>query len=283
MLVNAKNDDELIAIWLSRQGSEHTRAAYKLDVERALGYFDKRLGEILYEDITNWQEVLEGRYSASTVRRRIASLRSLLKFGWESGYLDNNVARLTKVPPQSNKLTERILPRADVLDMIDAVEGRDRLIVQTLYVLGLRVSELTRLTWRNLRAHGDSGVARVKGKGAKDRTLRVPKKLWDALMELRLDEHGPDDAIFQSHTQDKGLHRKQVGRIVKRAARDAGIDLDENPVSPHWMRHAHASHAIDAGVPLHVIRDNLGHSSLQITSRYLHARPEQSSGAALVA
>ena len=64
-------------------------------------------------------------------------------------------------------------------------------------------------------------------------------------------------------------------RIVRQAAARASIDL---AVSPHWMRHAHASHALDRGAPIHLVQATLGHASITTTGRYLHARPKDSSG-----
>ncbi len=71
-----------------------------------------------------------------------------------------------------------------------------------------------------------------------------------------------------------GLSVRQVQYIVRQAARRAGVDKD---VSPHWMRHAHASHALDRGAAIHVVMSTLGHSSIGTTSRYTHARPGESS------
>jgi site-specific recombinase XerD len=65
-----------------------------------------------------------------------------------------------------------------------------------------------------------------------------------------------------------------VLRIVKKAAARAGI---KKPVSPHWMRHAHASHALERGAPIHLVQATLAHSSISTTGRYLHARPSDSS------
>ena len=65
-----------------------------------------------------------------------------------------------------------------------------------------------------------------------------------------------------------------VWRIVRKAAKRAGI---EKAVSCHWLRHAHASHALDRGAPIHLVQATLGHSSIQTTGRYLHARPTDSS------
>ncbi len=66
----------------------------------------------------------------------------------------------------------------------------------------------------------------------------------------------------------------QVNRIVTKAAKDAQID---RAVSPHWLRHAHASHAHARKTDLALIRDTLRHSSIATTGRYLHARPNDSS------
>jgi site-specific recombinase XerD len=61
---------------------------------------------------------------------------------------------------------------------------------------------------------------------------------------------------------------------VRAAARRAGIAV---PVSPHWLRHAHASHALDRGAPIHLVQATLGHANINTTGRYLHARPTESS------
>jgi integrase/recombinase XerD len=63
--------------------------------------------------------------------------------------------------------------------------------------------------------------------------------------------------------------------MVKRAAAKAGIN---ESVSPHWLRHAHGSHAIDRGASLPEVQSTLGHGNNATTSGYLHARPNTSSG-----
>lgn len=63
-------------------------------------------------------------------------------------------------------------------------------------------------------------------------------------------------------------------RIVRAVARRVGIDAN---VSPHWLRHAHASHSLDRGAPIHLVQATLGHASIATTGKYLHARPQDSS------
>ena len=70
------------------------------------------------------------------------------------------------------------------------------------------------------------------------------------------------------------LDASQVWRIVRAAVRRAGL---AGNVSPHWLRHSHASHAIDRNAPISLVRDTLGHQSIETTSRYLHAWPGESS------
>jgi site-specific recombinase XerD len=86
-----------------------------------------------------------------------------------------------------------------------------------------------------------------------------------------------DDPVFPSRKKKPvaALQPLAVLRILRAAARRAGIEL---PVSPHWFRHAHASHALDRGTPIHLVQATLGHANINTTGRYLHARPQGSSG-----
>jgi integrase/recombinase XerD len=92
------------------------------------------------------------------------------------------------------------------------------------------------------------------------------------LQQLR-GEAGPDAPVFRS-AKGGALDPSQVHRIVKAAAARAGLPA---AVSAHWLRHAHASHALDRGAPIHLVQATLGHSSVATTGRYLHARPNDSS------
>jgi integrase/recombinase XerD len=134
------------------------------------------------------------------------------------------------------------------------------------------VSEVCALKWRDLRPSGEAGQLTVFGKGGQTRTVWLPPRVWAALTALRTDA-GPDESVFRSR-RGGHLGPRQVARIVRHAAERAGLD---EPVSPHWLRHAHASHAMDRGAPIHLVRATLGHASVATTGRYLHARPSESS------
>jgi len=93
--------------------------------------------------------------------------------------------------------------------------------------------------------------------------------------EIKRGDASANDPLFASHKTGARLTERAVLGIVKRAAAKADI---EAPVSPHWLRHAHASHAIDRGATLPEVQSTLGHGNIATTSGYLHARPESSSG-----
>lgn len=115
------------------------------------------------------------------------------------------------------------------------------------------------------------------GKGQKTSTVLLPAELWNELCSIRGDA-GANAPVFQSREGDalgRQLDRTQVYRIVADAAKRAGI---QGKISPHWLRHAHASHSLEQGAPIHLVQTTLGHSSIATTSRYLHARPSDSSG-----
>ncbi len=144
-----------------------------------------------------------------------------------------------------------------------------------LYASGIRVSEVCGLSWRDLQAKGDSGQITVFGKGGVTRAIPLPLSVWKLLQGLREDA-ALSDPVFPSRKAKNGgrLRPLAILRIVRRAAIRGGIHL---PVSPHWLRHAHASHALDRGAPIHLVQTTLGHASITTTGRYLHARPEDSS------
>ena len=131
------------------------------------------------------------------------------------------------------------------------------------------------LTWADLIERQDGKVQLdVLGKGGKRRQVLLPEVVCRSLLSLR-GEAGSDDPVFRSRKGGRRLTERAVNHMLKRAAAGAGINPD---LSAHWLRHAHASHAIDRGAALPVVQATLGHGNISVTSGYLHARPDSSSG-----
>lgn len=270
----ASTDGQLIDLWLHGR-SRHTQRAYRSDIERFLRHVGAPLASATLRAIQLYADSISSScISPATAHRLLSSVKSLFSFSHRIGYLPFDVARPFQLSAVRDTLNERILDEAEVHRML-ALEThpRNSAILRLLYIAGLRVSELCSLRWRDLQPRQDGGQATVFGKRGKTRTVLITLRTWNALMMLRKSDSSEDAPVFMSRKHGF-LDPSQVLRIVKTAARNAGISKQ---VSPHWLRHAHASHALDRNAPISLVQQTLGHSDISTTGRYLHARPHDSS------
>lgn len=272
MPAQAETDSQVIALWLNSHTSPHTRRAYSADITRLLTVTGTSLAGITVGHLQAFAAGLAG-LSKATQKRAINAVKSLLSFAERIGYLAYNVGSVVKAPKPKDGLAERILTEAEVFAMLAHTSGRDNLLLRLLYASAARVSELVALQWRDVTPNGESGQVTLYGKGEETRRVLLSPATWQALQAMRPIDAAPDSPVFVSQ---KGGHldASQVHRIVRAAARRAGI---QGNVSPHWFRHSHASHALDRGASVALVRDTLGHASIATTSKYLHARPNDSS------
>jgi site-specific recombinase XerD len=268
----ADNDHQVLIMWLHGRPAT-TQRAYAYEVQGLLAIIGKPLAQITLGELQGYFTGLETLASASRARA-INAVKSLFKFAQRIGYLQFNPAAAILSPKIKNTLAERILSESDVHRLL-ALEPhpRNRVLLRLLYGAGLRVSEACGLKWRDVVEREDAGQITVYGKGGKTRVVLLSMETWVELISLK-EEGGADDPVFASRKGRGHLHPSQVKRIVTAAAERAGVD---GQVSPHWLRHAHASHALDRGAPIHLVQATLGHASVATTGKYLHARPEDSS------
>jgi len=265
----ATSDDHLVGLWLSGR-PETTQRVYRIDANHFLAYLDEKglqIQEATAADLLAWAEGLDGKPASRA--RRVSSIKSLLSFAWRTGYTVFNVGKVLRVPRQPSKLHERILEPQDVKDVInEADEGRNRTLVRLLYISGCRVSESVKLNWADL---GPNRIT-FEGKGARTRTVMVPPSFIEELRALRWSTDENTSPVFKS-VRKRRLSVQMARVIVKAAA----SETSDRPVTPHWFRHAHASHALDRGAPIHLVQQGLGHANVSTTSTYLHARPTDGS------
>jgi integrase/recombinase XerD len=272
---DGSSDGKLIELWLSLKTSAHTQRAYAADIARLLSFTGRPLCLLTLADVQAWAGHLgQGSRKPATQNRALTALKSLLSFAQDTGYLSYNVAAAVKLRPARDTLSQRILDEAAVARLIAAApEGRDRVMMKLLYTSGIRVSELCGLKWGDTAPRREAGQITVFGKRGKTRTILLTPRIWQQLMSIR-GEANSADPVFRSRKGGGPLDVSQVRRLVYAAAQGASL---EQKVSPHWMRHAHASHALDHNAPIHLVQTTLGHESVATTGRYLHARPTESS------
>lgn len=277
------DDRRLIELWLDGK-SKRTQEEYLADVITAFAVTGCSIRTMTLDALVRYRQwmVTQG-HAPSSIARRLSAIKSLLSFAQRTGYHSFDVGVAIKLPKRKAVTVKKLLSREEVRHLIAAtakhscpsVAKRNELMCMAMYGLGLRAGELVRLTWGDLR---DGQCVIEHSKGDKTRTIHVNPDLWQQLEAFKPSEAGPSEPVFAS-TQSRRdgtrrLSRVQVTRVVKAAAKAAGLGSE---VSAHWLRHAHASHALEAGAPLHELQATLGHASIATTSVYLHARQDRSS------
>ena len=277
-LTNASDDDALIDLWLKDRASG-TQEGYSADIAEFREYVGVNLRGLRLEELHAYAEFLmQKELKVNTRKRKLSAVKSLLTFGHDVGYLQFNVGKAIRLPKKKDTLAQRLLSEEDILKIITLEPlPRNQIILRVMYVTGGRVSELVGASWGDLQAREEGGQITLFGKGEKTRQVLLPERTWRDLQSLR-GEAKDDDPLFVSKKGSR-LTRSQMWRIVKDAAKRAGVNWG---ASPHWLRHAHASHAIERGANMALVRDTLGHGSVAVTNQYVHARPGESSSEKLV-
>lgn len=260
-------DERLIELWLHGK-SQNTIRSYRKNAAAFLSYTGKQIRETYLSDVQGYVENLTG--STGTRALKTLVVKSLFTFAFRLGYVPFNVGSLLRTPRKENKLAQRILTEEQVLRLLEAVENhpRDHAMIRLLYSSGVRISECLDLRWD----HIIDGVINVLGKGERSRVVRPSEGTYQELLALRPTWALPTDRVFDMSCQNARLR-------VHRAARKAGVNL---PVTPHFFRHSHASHALEHGSNLATIKETLGHANIATTNAYLHARPGESSSSSLI-
>ncbi len=293
-----------------RNASPHTLRNYAMDLEQFLVYLtppDSPPAQVAQIDHHVIREYLghlhDKKLQKSSMARKLAALRSFLKFCAREGMVKENAARLVATP----KLPKRVPSILSAEEMNQFLDGlataemggkargrrrpskkaddsarlmleRDRAILELLYASGLRVSELTGLDIEDMDRKEQ--MLRVLGKGSKERIIPYGSKAEEALKRywpLRADllaragKGGEVQAIFLN-LAGRRMTPRSVERMVKKYVRLMNVNWD---LHPHSLRHAFATHLLADGADLRAIQELLGHSSLSTTQRYTHASIRQ--------
>jgi integrase/recombinase XerD len=266
----SEEDAKLITVWVhsKKNRSAGTAFLYDLTIRQFFGLINKEIRSVSVQDLLVYEDFLQ-KYRPATRSQRISTVKSMLTFAHKVGYIAINPGAVVKPEMWKETLTARILTEEQVMRIVLSASDnpKEALLIRMIYRTGGRVSEIAGIAWEDVIDAGDHGQVTLFGKGRKTRHIKIPKGLYQEMQSLRC-QTGNNDSVF-------GLNRQQIWRIVRRLAKKAGIN---EPVSPHWFRHAHATHALSGGAPLHLLCESLGHNSITTTQKYLHTRPGQSSG-----
>jgi integrase len=269
--------NDLLPRFLRRCDADSTRLAYERELLRFLAWLPNPAGpEVLFD----YRDHLRERgLGPTTIQWRTIVARAFLKFAREQGEGGVPAVGDFKPPRGTTGFAPRVLTRQQLTTLITAPDRRshrgkrDALVLVFMGVGGLRAGEVCRLDRADAQIGRGTVTLRVYGKGRKQRLVALPGS-WAAPLKTYLtawpQRESTAEPLFwsgQPGHETRHLTVAAVDYIVRGHARATGLPS----VSAHDLRHTAASLAIDAGEPLHRLRDRLGHSSVLVTSRYLHA------------
>lgn len=225
--------------------------------------------------------VIEGqrRFSRRTLHNHVSGVRAFYRYWIQQGALAKNPFTGVALPKLEQRLPqfltesqmkalllgpERLLAN----ETIDAFTAwRDRLVMELLYGGGLRVSELAGLNYGDVDLA--SGVARVMGKGRKERVCPLGRIAAGVLRKWRDEfarETSPGSPVVVTKEHGR-IAVRQVQLLLKRYLALADLPLD---LTPHKLRHSYATHLLNAGADLRLVQELLGHANLATTQIYTH-------------
>jgi len=275
--------------WLQTAFAEHlewernlapaTLHAYRREISRAISFFTDTLdigapANVSPRAVRALLADLHARGLAPrSIERALAALRTYFRFLVNENLISVNPAEAV-VHPRQRRSAPPVTPLAVIEDLIDGFPDtpagiRDRTLVEFLYGAGLRVGELVSLDLADLQR--TSRLVRVRGKGRKVRIVpyggRAAEAL-DAYLPVRArwkrTDPGLTDALFLNRRGGR-LTDRSVRRILDDAVKRTS---QRYALHPHALRHAFATHLLEAGMDLRAIQELLGHASLATTQIY---------------
>lgn len=261
-----------------RRLAARSLSAYEGDVTAHLEWLAGRktaLSAVRPGDLESWLTALyAARYRATSRARRVAALRSFYEWAARAGHIAADPADGLASPRLPRRLP-RVLTVEEARRLVTAPQGdtptalRDRAMLELLYGLGLRVSELLELPLE--RVDLESGIVRILGKGSKERILPLGGAAARAIAAWRADGRPelvrgkkPVSTLFVN-ARGGSLSRMGFWKILRAHGEAAGVTHD---LHPHTLRHSFATHMLEGGADLRVVQELLGHASITTTQIY---------------
>ncbi len=261
-----------------RRLSANTIDSYRRDIESWRSFLREKCGDrsILAageDDVRSFMVSLQATgISPRSQARKLSSLRGFYKYLVKTGLADTDPTPGIHTPKTGRKLP-KVLDSVDIMRLLDSYDTgdpvglRDRVMLETMYVAGLRVSELCGLRVTSLKLDDECII--VPGKGDKIRPAPLTKRtvlllrqyLVDARKQLAAGHPTPYVFITRRGTP---VSRQQFWRDLK--ARAKGLHLGD--IHPHMLRHSFATHMLEGGADLRSIQELLGHSDISTTQIY---------------
>ena len=271
---------------IERNYSNYTIKNYLIDITEFITYcnnFNKNYLNIKYTDIKSYlTHLYEKKYKSTTISRKISALRTFYAFLYDKNIVDKNVFEYITLPKKEKRLP-KYLSNDDIdeifkiIDISTPLGIRNRLILELLYGSGLRVSELCNIKLSDIDFSNKS--IRIIGKGKKERIVYYGepcKRIIDLYLNGTRDEilgkNKNEYLIIGNKKSTKSLSVRSVELILNNIIESTSLN---KKASPHTLRHTFATHLLNDGCDILIVKELLGHSSLDTTGIYTHISNER--------
>ncbi len=261
--------------------SSHTISAYRNDLAQFSAFLEQHYelkdpAKATHQMIRSWiVHLIENNISARTVNRKVTTLKSFFRFLKREGHISTNPMNRVTPPRTSGRLPvfieqENMKALFDEVGFDNDFEGRrDRLIMSIFYMTGIRLAELIEIKMNDIDL--DGGMIKVTGKRNKQRYIPLLSSLEQELetyLSKRAEQADMSEQNYLFITKKgKKIYPRLVYRIVNKYL---GMVTTSGKKSPHVLRHTFATHMLNNGADLNVIKEILGHSNLAATQVYTH-------------
>jgi len=281
-------EDFIDYLRFERNYSSKTTESYQADLEAFKRFYeaidsDINWAEMPADIVRQWVvEMMDKGNTATSVRRRLSSLRSFYKFLLRRGLVDKDPVHNMPGPKVEKKLPayvrEKEMNRLFDSDFFsDDYQGfRDRMILLTFYSTGIRLSELVGLDDRDVDL--DQMQLKVTGKRNKQRIIPYGDEFGDSLRQYLAERDAfakqfeGSTSLFLDERNGQRMTPAKVRNLVKRYL---SMVTTQQRNSPHVLRHTFATAMLNHQADLQSVKELLGHESLSTTEIYTHTTFEQ--------
>lgn len=259
--------------------SMHTVRAYSSDMYAFIIWLDdKNVIDVSNKKFSEFLHFIQKlNFTRSTLARKIASIKAFYRFLYNEEIINFNPIDNVIVPKQSKKLP-KFLTNNEIENILTNIKietpsgYRNRVILELLWVSGMRISELSGLNFEDLNL--EQNEIKVYGKGAKERIVLIPEKTKVFLQSyinnvynlISTTQKSPTSPVFVNYNGFR-LQNQSIRKALRATVEK--IQLPKH-VTPHIFRHSFATKMLEKGADLRVVQELLGHASIANTQIYTH-------------
>lgn len=257
--------------------SNYTIDSYNKDLDNFYIYLNQNntdIKKVNYKFLRGYLTVLyDKKYSKKTIARNISTLKSFFKYLKKQNIIESNPMNLIKTPKIDKKLPkflnyddlEKILSIPDTTTFLGK---RNALILELLYSTGVRVSELVNTKLNDIDLSEEKIL--ILGKGNKERYVLFGSKAKEKMLDY-LKEKTDDSPYLIVNRYGNKITDRGIRKILDSIILEASLSYK---ISPHTLRHTFATHMLDSGADIEIVKELLGHESLSTTQIYTHVTSE---------